>query len=140
LVIVWSGILVVIIYLIGLVVGAAINIPNASSQVFLESTKTLVITAVLTITLASPIAFVASAGHGYLAPMGFAVFAVIMAQVIAAAGWGEYFPWSVPALYAGMAGSVYGNLGVLSFVIVLITGLAGMLGTLAWWIYADQTY
>jgi ABC-2 type transport system permease protein len=93
----------------------------------------------LTIALVTPIAFFASAGRGYLPPMGAAIMAVVLAQVVAAAGWGEYFPWSIPALYSGMAGPAYANLGVVSYLIVLFMSLAGLMATLAWWEVADQT-
>jgi len=41
----------------------------------------------------------ASAGHGYLPAMGFMFAVLLLAQVVAAAGWGEYFPWSIPILF-----------------------------------------
>jgi ABC-2 type transport system permease protein len=72
--------------------------------------------------------------------MGVAILAVILAQIIAAAGWGEYFPWSVPALYAGMAGPEYAHLGIISYVMVILASLTGIIGTFAWWELADQTY
>ena len=59
--------------------------------------------------------------------------------MIAAAGWGEYFPWSIPALYSGIAGPDYADIGWTSFLIVLLTGITGLLATLAWWQMADQT-
>ena len=139
LVFLWSVMLVVIIYLIGLGVGTAIHLPFGSSDVIRQGTQTLAVTAILTVALAAPVAFVACAGRGYLAPMGFAIFMVILAQIIAAAGWGEYFAWSIPALYAGMAGPAYAELGIISFAILVITSILGILGTFAWWIYADQT-
>lgn len=140
LIVLWSAILTALIYLIGLGVGAAIVLPLASAEVFRQGTITLAMTACLTIALATPIAFFASAGRGYLPPMGAAILAVILAQLVAAAGWGEFFPWSVPALRAGMAGPAYAQLGVVSYVIVILTSLVGMAGTFAWWELADQTY
>lgn len=136
----WSAALTVIIYLIGLGVGAAIALPPASVEIFWQGTVTMVITACLTIALVTPIAFFASAGHGYLLPMGVAILALILAQVVAATGWGEYFPWSVPALRTGMAGPQYEQLGMISYAIVILTSLAGMIGTFVWWELADQTY
>jgi ABC-2 type transport system permease protein len=139
-VILWSVVLTVIIYLIGLGVGVAVVLPPASVEIFWQGTITLAITACLTIALVTPIAFSASAGHGYLPPMGVTILALILAQVIAATGWGEYFPWSVPALRTGIAGPQYANLGMISYVIVILTSLAGMIGTFVWWELADQTY
>jgi ABC-2 type transport system permease protein len=136
----WSAALTVIIYLIGLSVGAAVDLPPVSVEIFWQGTITLAITSCLTIALVTPIAFFASAGHGYLLPMGVAILVLILAQVVAATGWGEYFPWAVPALRAGMAGPQYANLGMISYVIVILTSLAGMIGTFAWWELADQVY
>lgn len=135
----WSAVLIIVTYALGLGVGAAIALPPASAEIFWQGIGTLAITACLTVALVTPIAFVASAGHGYLPPLGVAIFALILAQIIAATGWGEYFPWSVPALRAGLAGTQSANLGLASYLLVIVTSLAGMLGTFAWWKLADQT-
>ena len=139
LVMLWSAALTLVIYLIGLGVGVAVALSPASPETFRQGTITVAITAGLTIALVTPIAFFASAGRGYLPPLGFAVLALILAQIIAAVGWGEYFPWSVPALRAGLAGPQYASLGVVSYLVVILTSLAGLIGTFAWWRLADQT-
>ncbi len=138
LIVLWSAVLTVVIYLIGLGVGTAVVLQPASIAIFWQGTITIAITACLTIALVTPIAFFASAGRGYLPPMGAAIMAVILAQVIAAAGWGDYFPWSIPALYSGMAGPVYANLAWISYLIVVLVSLAGLMATLVWWELADQ--
>lgn len=138
-IILWSVGLAVIIYFIGLGIGAAISLPPTSAEIFWQGSITIAIVACLTIALVTPIAFFASVGRGYLLPMGVAILALILAQVVAATGWGEYFPWSVPALRAGMAGPQDASLGPISYVIVLLTSLTGMIGTLLWWALADQT-
>lgn len=139
-VVVWSAALTTIIYLIGIVVGKAVALPPTSAVVILQGTVTMAITAGLTIALVTPIAFFASAGRGYLPPMGVAIFVLVLAQIIAAAGWGEYFPWSVPALFAGIAGLQSANLESISYAIVSVTSLVGMVGTFVWWELADQTH
>lgn len=140
LVMAWSAALTAAIYLIGLGVGTAVGLPPAPAGVLWHGTVTLAITAGLTIALVTPIAFCASAGRGYLPAMGAAILAVILAQVVAAAGWGEYFPWSIPALFAGMAGPAYGTIGATSYAIVLLASLAGIVATFVWWERADQTH
>jgi ABC-2 type transport system permease protein len=87
-----------------------------------------------------PFALFASMGRGYLLPMGLAVLTLMMTNLVAIIGWGEYFPWAVPALRTGTAGPQYANLGMISYVIVILTSLAGMIGTFVWWELADQTY
>lgn len=135
----WSAALTAVIYLIGLGVGAAVALPPTPADTFWQGTISVAMTAALTIPLVTPVAFFGSAGRGYLPSVGAAILAVILAQVIAAAGWGEYFPWSIPALYAGMAGPDSAQLGLTSYVIVMLTGLAGLIGTFLWWELADQT-
>lgn len=131
----WSAGLVAIIYLVGLGVGALVGLPQGSTQLILQGGVTIAITASLTMASITPIIFFASAGHGYLPPMGVAILAIFLAQIVAVAGWGEYFPWSIPALYSqGEA------LGMVSYAIVFLTGLAGIAATFIWWELADQTY
>jgi ABC-2 type transport system permease protein len=130
----WSAGLTALVYLIALAVGTAVALPPISAGAFLEGTVTFAVTACLTIALVTPIAFFASAGHGYLPPMAVALLAMGLAQVVGIAGWGEYFPWSIPGVY-----SQGENLGTVSYAIVVLTSVAGIAGTLVWWELADQT-
>ena len=131
----WSGALVAMIYLVGFGIGVWVALPQVPLPVILQGGITLAITACLTIASITPIIFFASAGHGYLPPMGAAILAIFLAQIIGVAGWGEYFPWSIPALYSQGV-----NFGIASYVIVILTGVAGIAGTFLWWELADQTY
>lgn len=131
----WSAALTVLVGVVGLVVGAAVNLPPESTPVLLEHVLTIILTACLTVALMTPVAFFASAGRGYLAPMGFAMLTLFLAQIVGVAGYGEYFPWAVPALFSGGK-----SLGAASFVIVALLCLAGMAITLIWWERADQTH
>lgn len=131
----WSAVVTAVITLVGLGVGTAVNLPPVSSAIFQQGTISILVSAVLTITLVTPIAFFASAGHGYLPPLAAAVLAIFLAQIIAIIGYGEYFPWSIPALYS--QGS---PIGLASYLIVFLTGIAGIAGTFLWWELADQTH
>lgn len=131
----WSALLAAAVTLAGMGVGAAVGLPSVPATTIWQGGLTIAITALLTIALVTPIAFFASAGRGYLPPLGAAILAIILAQILAIAGWGEYFPWSIPALYS--QGS---ELASISYVIVLLTGCAGIAGTFAWWERADQTH
>jgi ABC-2 type transport system permease protein len=132
---IWSIVLIAMIYLVGLGVGAAVALPPVPLSVILQGGVTLAITAGLTIATVTPIIFFASAGHGYLPPMGVAILAIFFAQMIGIAGWGEYFPWSIPALYSQGA-----DFGPVSYIIVILTGIAGIAGTFVWWELVDQTH
>jgi len=130
----WSIVLTIIIYLVGLVMGMILDLPQGSSSVILQGSAHLAITVCLVVLVVLPFAFLASAGRGYLLPLGVAILTVILANLVVVAGWGEYFPWSVPGLY-----SQGENLIPMSYMIVILTSLAGMLGTYLWWMYADQS-
>jgi ABC-2 type transport system permease protein len=136
----WSALLALLILLMGLGLGTGIGLPPVAMSVLWSGVGRVAITTGLTIALVPPIAFFASAGRGYLPPVGIALLTMILAQVIAAAGWGDYFPWSVPALYSGVAGGQAAQLGGVSFALVILTGIAGIIGTFLWWGWADQTH
>ena len=123
------------ILIFGLVMGAIIQLPGGSLRVILQGSTLVAITACLVIAVILPFALFASVGRGYLLPMGVAILTLIMANLVVVVGWGEYFPWAVPGLYA-MGKS---PLTPISYWIVLLTGLAGMLGTYLWWKFADQS-
>ena len=127
------------IFAAGLLIGALVDIPGWTSQLAWRSFFDLLITAAMTLLLMTPVAFIASMGRGYLPPLGFAVLTIFFAQVIAATGWGDWFPWAVPALFSGAAGPRDELLGVHSYILVLLAGMAGIAATFHWWRTADQT-
>jgi ABC-2 type transport system permease protein len=137
--VIWTAMLTALLIVLSLGIGGAIGLPGWSIGLAMYSAAQIGFVAILTLALVMPIAWVASAGRGYLPPVGFMILTLFLAQVIALLGWGAYFPWSVPALLSGAAGPGGQGLGVVSYLLVALTVLAGFVGTLAWWQYADQT-
>jgi len=133
--VIWSAVLTLVILFAGLVTGAIIRLPGGSLSVLLQGSALVLITAGMVIAVVMPFAIFASVGRGYLLPIGAAILALMMANLVALAGWGEYFPWGVPGIYA-MGDS---PLTPVSYWIVLFTGLVGIFGTVLWWKYADQS-
>jgi ABC-2 type transport system permease protein len=131
---VWAAALTAAICIVTLAVGAALALPPVSPQVFWQSGTVVAVAACLTILLVTPIALAASAWRGYLPAIGVMGLAMGLAQLVNAAGWGAYFPWAVPALYAQGE-----SLEAISYAIVILTSIAGLAGTLLWWEWADQT-
>ncbi len=136
-VVLWSLLLTVMLFLVSLLLGAAIGLSQGTAEVFWHGTTTLAVAACLVIVDVFPFAFFASVGRGYLLPMGVTLLVLVLGNVVAIAGWGNYFPWAVPALYAEVTGK--GNLEAASYLLVLFTVLAGMAGTYLWWRWADQS-
>ena len=131
----WSVILVAMIFPLALLVGSLVGLPPVPDQVMIQGGTTLAVVAIITLLVVTPIIFFASYGHGYLAPVGVMILAVALAQVMTIIGYGEFFPWAIPGVYAQG-----GDLGAVSLVIVILTCIAGVVGTLLWWEYADQTH
>ncbi len=132
---VWSAVLTMVILIVGLIMGTIIQLPGGSIGVILQGSTLVAITACLVIVVVMPFAFLASVGRGYLLPIGGTLLALMMANLAVLAGWGDYFPWAVPGLYAQGKGS----LAPISYWLVFLTGLVGMVGTYLWWKFADQS-
>jgi ABC-2 type transport system permease protein len=129
----WAALIIVLVTVFGLLVGVLLGLPGGSSQVILQGVRVTVVTACLAIAGVMPFALLASVGRGYLLPMGAAVLILVSANLVVVLGWGEYYPWAVPILYAqGLSA-----LPPASYWIVLVTSLAGMAATYLWWQRAD---
>ncbi len=135
----WSLAITLLIFGIGLVVGTLVVIPSWSAELLRTSFINVLGAAALTIPLMSFVALLASAGRGYLPPFGWTIFTLVLANVAAIMGWGDWFPWAVPALFSGAAGSRTEQLGYHSYVIVIVASLIGLVATFYWWRNADQT-
>jgi ABC-2 type transport system permease protein len=134
----WCVVLAAEAYALGLVIGAALRLPHWSAATALHGLTRLAVTAALTWLLLSALALAASAGRGYLAAIGVLFVMLLSAQVVAALGYGHIFPWSVPAIYSGLAGPGKPSVGILGFALVGVVGVAGIAATLWWWRDADQ--
>ncbi|TDD17755.1 ABC transporter permease [Nonomuraea diastatica] len=134
----WSLLLALWTTVLGLLAGMLLELPGASTAVLAAGAARMVITALLTYALTTPFALVASAGRGYLPAVGAIFAALFSSQVVAALGYGASFPYSVPGLYAGLAGPGQDAPGPLGHLLVLTVGLTGGAATMAWWRRADH--
>lgn len=135
----WSVLLSLFIFLIGLIVGTLVVIPGWSTELLRSAVGDVMGSAVLTIALLPFVALLASAGRGYLPSFSWTILTVVLAQIAAVMGWGDWFPWSVPALFSGAAGPRAELLGTHSYIIVILSSLIGLAATFYWWRNADQT-
>jgi len=131
---IWSIAMTMVIFIAGLLMGAIIKLPGGSIGVIFQGGVLVAVTACLVIAAVLPFALFASMGRGYLLPIGVAILTMMMVNLVEIVGWGEYFPWAVPVLYA----QGKSPLAPISYGIVFLTGLAGMIATYLWWKYADQ--
>ncbi|UCD38393.1 MAG: ABC transporter permease, partial [Fidelibacterota bacterium] len=134
----WCMGLALVIFLVGLAIGAAVHIPGWSPALGWSSFAFLMITAFVTCLLMPFVALFAGVGRGYLAPLGWALLMLALSQIVTVLGWGDRFPWSVPVLFSGMAGPRAEQIGAHSYVLVLLAFVVGVVATFAWWQRADQ--
>ena len=127
---VWTGAL-------GVGIVTALRLPGAVAGTLGPGLVRLLLTALMTIALVAPFALLASVARGYLAPVGVILLATFLGQIVTALGYGAYFPWAVPALYAGIGGAGT-RPGPAGYLLVVLVGLAAVLGTGSWWRRADQ--
>jgi ABC-2 type transport system permease protein len=135
----WTLLLSFLVLCIGLVVGKLVVIPGWSQELLQSGSLDVLGSAVLTIALLPFVALLASVGRGYLPPFGWAILTVALAQIAAITGWGDWFPWSVPALFSGAAGPRAELVGLHSYVIVILASLIGLAATFYWWRQSDHT-
>jgi ABC-2 type transport system permease protein len=135
----WTLGLSLLIFAVGLGIGRAVDIPGWSLELEWASFWSLITITGLNWLLMPFVALFASAGRGYLPALGWTFLTGTLAQIAAVLGWGDWFPWSVPALLSGMAGPRAEQIGMHSYILVLLTFVTGIAATIAWWRSADQT-
>lgn len=135
----WILALTLLIFAVGLGVGSALDIPGWSAELQWTSFRTVFVTSLLTFMLMPLVALFASSGRGYLPPIGWTLFALVFADLISLLGWGDWFPWAVPLLVSGTVTPQAEQVGLHSYLVVLLACLAGVAATFAWWRSADQT-
>jgi len=137
LIILWCLILSVHVLILGFIIGKIVNIPGFTPKIILDGISLFIFCSSLTILLSTPVALFASISGGYLSPLAFTIFTLILAQIIAITGYGHLFPWSIPPLLSGIDGENVA-IGIISILIVLLTSAFGILSTLLQWKYGDQ--
>jgi ABC-2 type transport system permease protein len=137
--VIWCLALVISNLIIGFLIGTILQLPAIENNSLFPLLTNYFGTTFLTILIGVPIAFFALLGKGYLAPLGFVALTLVLAQVIAAIGYGSYFPWSIPGLYSGVGGAYKNLLDNYSYSILILTCFAGYFATLTYWKNADQS-
>jgi ABC-2 type transport system permease protein len=137
-VVIWCVLLAFFLFVFGLIIGGMLHMSGWSSEIAFHNAYKFIVTSLLTILLCTPVAFFASYGRGYLLPMGFVIFTLITAQFTGAVGLGPYFPWGIPGIYSSASGTGGMQLGIISYIILYLTSISGLIGTFVWWHFADQ--
>lgn len=134
----WCTLLTVVFFLMALAAGGLFGMGSCPADVLTHAAGKYFATAFLTLILTTPVAFLAGYGRGIVAPIGFVIITLILAQFVAIIGLGPYFPWSIPGAFTAPPETAGLSIAPVSYVILFLTGLAGFWGTLAWWRRADH--
>ncbi|MCC6412566.1 MAG: ABC transporter permease [Saprospiraceae bacterium] len=134
----WSLLLAGSNLIIGLLLGVMLGLEGSPFALKASDVSLYWETAVLTILADVPIAYFALRGKGYLAPLGFLALTLVLSQIVAAFGFGTYFPWSIPGIYSGSAGTGAAAVTWVSILILVVTALLGGLLSVDWLERTDQ--
>ncbi|GAA3452490.1 ATP-binding cassette domain-containing protein [Dactylosporangium matsuzakiense] len=135
----WAGVLAVYLAVLGVADGLVLGLPGWTGPGGATALGRLVTVALLTFLLCTPFGLAASAGRGYLPAVGAMVLTVFVTQIVTALGYGTWFPWSAPALYAGISGPGGQHPVWWSPLSVAAVAAVAVTGTVSWWRRADQS-
>ena len=137
---VWSLLLIAIMLTVAIIAGFIVKLAGFNPESLSENSLNIMVSSLLTVTLFTPVALITCISRGYLLPIGILILTMMFTQFmfVGLPGLTPYFPWSVPALYSGVAGPVVSKPGFISYFILIMTSVMGFIGTALWWNYADQ--
>ncbi|MCB0045374.1 MAG: ABC transporter permease [Caldilineaceae bacterium] len=134
----WFGLLIGWLAVEGFVVGWLLALPGFDLRVILPAAGELFLIGLVAWLLTPAVAWVALWGRGYLAPLGFTIFMLMLGMVVGATGWGKWFPWSIAPLFAGVAGPRVETLTPGSLIVLGATFIVCAVGTMLHLRYADN--
>jgi ABC-2 type transport system permease protein len=134
-VVLWCLALTAVLAVAGVVIGVVLAIPGTTAASVAGGLLRVAVTALLSIALTTVFGLAASIGRGYLPAIGTMFVAVFTAQLVAAFGYGGWYPFSVPALHAGLTGDPPTGFGYAAVVTVAVVSIWA---TARWWRRTDH--
>jgi ABC-2 type transport system permease protein len=136
----WWAVLVAAVIGETFLIGFAMALPGFTEAAAAGAVRDVVVVAAVVYMLAPVVAWIATLARGYMAPLGFALVMLVLAQVFGKTGWGPWFPWSIVASFVGSVGQrVVTSIAPGSVVVVVVTFIAGIVVTTAQLRYSDNT-
>jgi ABC-2 type transport system permease protein len=137
-VLIWFAMLMLFVVAEAVAVGGALNLPGLSTQLAVSSIGSFLLAGSLGFLLVPVVTWIAALGRGYLAPIGFTLFMLVMGNVFGTTGWGKWFPWSIVPMLAGIAGPRTDVLTPGSLTVIGLTFAVGVAATVLQIRYADN--
>jgi len=134
----WSYALVLVLMAEGWLVGAVLGLPLFDPELLRREYSMILLLASLDFLLAPVAALIAVASGGYLAPLGYTIFTLIVGMVFTATNWARWIPWSIVPLYSGVAGPRAEEVGSGSVALLVLIFAAGAGATVLYLERADN--
>lgn len=134
---VWFALLTLWLIVAAWIAGTVLGLTGLTPGIFIAAGARLMLLALMAFCCAALVAWIAVETRGYFAPMGFAIFTLVLANVFAHTGWGAYVPWTIVGLYSGAAGPETVP-GAGSVAVIVLTFLIGTGLTIRHEVYADN--
>ncbi|HUI69731.1 MAG TPA: ABC transporter permease [Spirochaetia bacterium] len=134
----WWAVLTGWIIVVAWIAGSMLQMPAYSAQLLRTAATRLAVLAALSFSCSTIVAWISVETRGYFAPLGFAIFAMVLATVFGHTGWGPWVPWSIVGLYSG-ATAPESALGWGSYAVIAATFLVGSGLTIRHEVFADNT-
>jgi ABC-type transport system involved in multi-copper enzyme maturation permease subunit len=134
----WCLLLALILYVVGISLGLIMNLPGWYAVTFWNFSIGYFTASILTLLLCSPVSYFAGYSQGIIAPLGFVLLTMILAQFTGLIGLGPYFPWAIPGLFSVANDATGLQLHIVSYIILILTFIVGYWATVRWWQRADH--
>lgn len=100
----WYALLTAFLFAEGLLAGALLGLGAPPSSALAGAAADLLVAAIAATALQPLVALVTAGSGGYLAPFGYTVATLVLANLMARTEWARWCPWSIIALLSGMTG------------------------------------
>jgi ABC-2 type transport system permease protein len=107
-----------------------LGIPGFSAGVVFGMVGNTLLAAAISYLLVPVVAWITVWGRGNMAPIGFALGMLLLGNVFGSTGWAAWFPWSIVPLLVGSVGQPVDGLPAGSYVVVALTFVVGVVGTI----------
>jgi len=129
----WNTLLTVLMFSVVVLVGVYVGLTGSATTLVLHYFLMFVATSLLMMFVSTISSFLANVTKGYLAPIGLTFLIVLAVNIVENVGLTHYFPWTIPGVFLSE-----GTLSPISIFVLAITGITGLVGTVAWWRFKEQ--
>jgi len=135
----WWVALVMIVLAEAFVIGMALDLPGYTAALASDGIADALVAAGISYLLVPVVAWITTLARSDSAPVAFAIAMMALGNLFGQTGWAVWFPWSIVPLLIGMMGDPLQSVPTGSYVVLVITFIAGIVATIAQLRYTDIT-